>query len=128
MIIARCNVPIDDVLTPLAQAFQLFRDAIALVKDGKALLSDRGQRETLESTLEEAERASRLAEAQIAKALGYHLCRCTFPPQIMLSIGYRQDDEGYPAEYFQCLNCRKEWPPPAPRASTYTDEDEIPHI
>ncbi len=34
--------------------------------------------------IEKAEEALRATEAQLAKALGYPLCQCTWPPQIML--------------------------------------------
>jgi hypothetical protein len=34
--------------------------------------------------IQKAEDALRKAEAEVAKGLGYKLCRCTFPPQIML--------------------------------------------
>ncbi|GEM77006.1 hypothetical protein [Vibrio sagamiensis] len=43
-----------------------------------------------------------MAEAQIAQALGYQLCKCTFPPQIMLSVGYRDFEEA-----FECKLCGK---------------------
>jgi hypothetical protein len=34
--------------------------------------------------IEEAEKALQLSEAELAKVLGYRLCSCTFPPEIML--------------------------------------------
>ncbi len=43
----------------------------------------------------------------IAQALRYEICRCTFPPQIMLSQGYREN-----REHFQCPRCGNTWPPP----------------
>lgn len=103
-----------EFLELFSQAFGLFRKAIGAVKDAKDLLPDKGQREALDKTLDEAERASRLAEAQIAKALGYHLCQCTFPPQIMLSVGY-----GELQERFECPKCGNAWPPPPAPARSY---------
>jgi hypothetical protein len=34
--------------------------------------------------IDKAEAALTTAEAEVAKALGFKLCKCTFPPQIML--------------------------------------------
>lgn len=38
----------------------------------------------LEQEIAKAERLLKASEAAAAKAMGYRLCRCTFPPQIML--------------------------------------------
>ena len=78
-------------------AFDLFGKAIGLAKDAKDLLPGGDKKSSVEKTLDEAERASKLAEAQLAKALGYELCECTFPPQIMLRVG----------EEIQCPNCKR---------------------
>jgi len=40
--------------------------------------------------IEKAEAALATTEAEIAKALGFKLCKCTFPPQIML---WKQDQK-----------------------------------
>jgi hypothetical protein len=91
----------------LKSALALFRDAISVAKGAKDLLPSGKDRDTVEQSLEAAERATKLAEAQVAKALGYRLCQCTFPPQIMLSKEYVGE-----SERFECPNCRKGWPPP----------------
>ena len=57
--------------------------------------------------LQEAEKALRAAEVQLAHSLGYHLCQCTFPPQIMLSQG-RHSKRG--TEVFKCGRCEKQTP------------------
>jgi len=41
-------------------------------------------RNEVRQKLEKAENSLKESEAAAAKALGYKLCRCTFPPQIML--------------------------------------------
>ena len=81
----------------------LFRDAIGLAKDVKSSLPDGEKKRTIEESLEKAEQSAKLAEAQVAQALGYSLCKCTFPPQIMLSQGMR------PTAYLEaeCLKCPK---------------------
>lgn len=37
--------------------------------------------------MEEADNKLCVAEAQLAQAPGYPLCRCTFPPTLMLAVG-----------------------------------------
>jgi hypothetical protein len=72
-------------LQAFKDAFSLFREGLAAVRDAKAFLPA-AQQEAVSSTLEGAARAASIAEAEIAKALGYKLHTCTFPPQIMLAV------------------------------------------
>jgi hypothetical protein len=51
--------------------------------------------------LEHAEQQFRIAEAKAAKGLGYPLCRCTFPPQVMLLT----EQAG---EHYRCPKCNRE--------------------
>lgn len=106
----------------LKTAFDTFRLAIGLVKETAGTLPDE-KKAIVDAALEKSERAAQLAEAQIAKALGYRLCQCTFPPQIMLSVGYRGHEE-----YFRCPKCSKEWPGPPVRGFESNYRDEIPSI
>lgn len=99
---------IKDGLEALKIGFQLFKEALGWAKKAKDTLPDGDQKSSLGESIEQAERAGQLAEAQIAKALGYHLCQCTFPPRIMLSIGYDQHQQ----EQFRCPQCNKTIPPP----------------
>lgn len=91
--------------TAIKSALDLFKYAIGLAKDAKDLLPDGEKKTTIKRSLEEAEKAVKLSEVQIAKNLGYKLCQYTFPPQIMLSIGY----EEY-MERFKCPKCNKIFP------------------
>jgi hypothetical protein len=84
----------------------LLSDAISLVYKTKDLLPESKNKEIIEKSLVEAEKASKLAESQIALALGYSLCKCTFPPQIMLSAGYTEN-KFHPVEEFVCPKCGK---------------------
>jgi hypothetical protein len=69
--------------------FDALRTALGLVKDVEGALPAGEKKEAVARALEEADKQIRLGEAQIAKALGYPLCRCAFPPTPMLAIGYR---------------------------------------
>lgn len=80
----------------------LFSEALGLAKKTKDLLPDSAEKQAIDKSLEEAVKASQLAEAQIAQALGYKLCQCTFPPQVMLSAGYKEH-----IEEFKCSRCNK---------------------
>jgi hypothetical protein len=96
----------------------LFSDAIGLVNKTKDALPDSPDKQIIEKSLIEAEKAVGLAEAQIAQALGYTLCQCTFPPQIMLSTGYTVRNY-HQIEGFECFNCGKSSvPPPDPNVPT----------
>src|SRR5258707_13480013 len=72
-------------LQPVKDAFALFREGLAAVRDAKALLPA-AEEWAVTVTLETAGTAASLAEAQIAKALGFRLHECTWPPQIMLAV------------------------------------------
>ncbi len=92
----------------------LFGQAIGLVKQTNDLLPDSKDKEAIEKSLEGAGKAAKMAEAQIAQALGYELCKCTFPPQIMLSNGYKEVDYSQQEEYICPLCNKSSISPPAP--------------
>ncbi|MGL0870773.1 hypothetical protein [Vibrio vulnificus] len=95
----------DEITTAMQSVklgISLLSDTIGLVKKTKDALPESGDKEAIERSLEEAAKATKLAEAQIAQALGYKLCQCTFPPQIMLSAGYIEYQE-----VFKCRLCGK---------------------
>lgn len=89
-------MPLDDPSTWAQGASALkgmiegFRSAVGLVKEIRDQLggvADPTQRKALDEALESAERGALIAEAEIAKALGYELCRCEFPPTPMRTVG-----------------------------------------
>jgi hypothetical protein len=68
--------------------FEALRSAMGLLKDAKELLPPGDQRQqAITQALATAESSSKIAEAEIAKALGYELCKCQFPPTTMLAVG-----------------------------------------
>ena len=93
-------------LPAIKTGFDLVRSALGMAKDVKDVLPEGDTKETVAKTLIEAEKAVGIAEAQVAQALGYKLCQCTFPPQIMLSKGIH--DRG--VEIFKCPACDKQSP------------------
>jgi hypothetical protein len=89
-------------------AFDALRSAWVLIKDvrgsGKGAANEDA---VVGEALRQAETAAKIAEAQIAKALGYQLCHCTFPPTAMLTVGYsmRVGPEGRAPQVFECSRC-----------------------
>jgi len=68
----------------LKTALDVMHSVISTFKDIKDLLPSGSKKDNVKIAIVDAERRLRLAEAQIAEGLDYPLCRCTFPPQIML--------------------------------------------
>lgn len=69
-------------------SFDTFRAAIGLVRDVQSALPESEKKDVVARTLAEADKQVAVAEAQIAQALGYSLCRCQFPPTAMLKVGW----------------------------------------
>jgi hypothetical protein len=72
--------------------FDGLRSAISMVREarGKSGDADHGKEENklIEAALEKASIAASVAEAEVAKALGFELCKCQFPPIPMLTVGH----------------------------------------
>jgi hypothetical protein len=82
---------------------KLFSDGVSLlasvvstVKSAIDILPKKQKNSALQK-LREAEEKLQVAQARTAKALGYEICRCAWPPQIMLHAG----DTEY-GEKFRC--------------------------
>lgn len=73
----------------LKAAFEGVRSAIAMVREIRSLggITDQEQR-AIDNALTLATSNTAIAEAEIAKALGYELCKCDFPPVPMKTVGY----------------------------------------
>jgi hypothetical protein len=102
------QVDLSSALTEIGEAFTLLRNALGLAKEAKDMLP-KPQQDAVAKTLEEADRASRIAEAQMAKAFGYKLHQCQFPPVIMLAVKMPWGEEqrcptcGYTTEFHKPL-------------------------
>ena len=100
------NIGPDDMA--LAKSgFETGRTALGMLKDLLGLIPSGEKKEAATRTLEEADRGIRLAEAQVAQALGYPLCRCTFPPTPMLAVGYWPRPSGRKEVVHECPRCRQ---------------------
>jgi hypothetical protein len=66
------------------------RSAISIVKDVRSLGGgSEKQHQAIDNALAVASSTTAIAEAELAKAFGYELCKCQFPPTPMKTIGYR---------------------------------------
>jgi hypothetical protein len=68
----------------IADYIRISKDTIDLLKGGFGLLPKGAKRDEAEQKIKAAEEALKRADATLAQKLGYSLCRCTYPPQIML--------------------------------------------
>lgn len=93
-------------LAGIKNGMDTIRSALELFKGAADALPDTARKAAIAGSLERAEREIRLGETQIALALGYHLCRCTFPPQIMVSVGHATGGHSV----FQCPKCKTQEP------------------
>lgn len=69
----------------LAKGVGLFSSALTALKQALDLLPDSSKKADAAEALERAERAFKIAEAEVASKLKYEICRNHFPPVIMLS-------------------------------------------
>ena len=60
------------------------RGVLELLKDVSTTLPKDAIGRSVEKRIQEVEHALQLANAEMGESLGYPLCRCTWPPQIMV--------------------------------------------
>lgn len=72
------------MMESINDALQTFTSAVSALRAAKELLPAGPEREAASKAIDEAERAVKIAEAEAARRMGYTICRCTWPPQIML--------------------------------------------
>ena len=100
--------PFADAFAAVRSAFELWRMAIGAARETVDLLPDAEEKQAAGRALEEAVQASEVAEAQLAQALGYELCRCQFPPTPMLQVGYRMPLGDRDVEQiYECPLCKQ---------------------
>jgi hypothetical protein len=86
--------------------FDTLRSAIGLLKDMRASSAgSEEQHKLVDEALEQAAAATKIAEAQVAKALGYELCKCDFPPTPMRTVGYHIRGLTDSNPIYECPKC-----------------------
>ena len=94
-------------ISDLSDYLTATKAVIDIFKSIKSELPQGPKADESQEQIERAENALKAAEAQLAKELGYQLCQCTFPPQIMLSTGRHPVHDN---EIFKCPACQKQKP------------------
>jgi hypothetical protein len=59
------------------------KTTLDLLKGVRDLIPKGAHADEVSKKIEEAEQALKTSEAELARKLGFRLCRCTWPPQIM---------------------------------------------
>jgi hypothetical protein len=86
--------------------FDGLRTAIAMVRDLRGTQAGAGNEAALiDAALDKADKATAIAQAEVAKALGYQLCKCEFPPTAMLTVGTHSGRAGKAGAVYECPKC-----------------------
>lgn len=83
--------------------------ALDIMKAARDLMPKGKDKDAVDGKIVETEKALEIAAASAAKELGYRLCRCTFPPQIMLWQKESRTNV--------CPTCGDQHPPPNPQVN-----------
>jgi hypothetical protein len=98
---------LSDGLVSAKSGFDLLRGAVGLLKDVQGVLPAGDKKDAVGTSLSQASRQLELAEAQIAKGLGYPLCRCTLPPNPMLEVGEYWSPMAVRVVVNECPRCHR---------------------
>jgi predicted RNA-binding Zn-ribbon protein involved in translation (DUF1610 family) len=92
--------------TAFKTIFDGLRSAIGMLRDLRETEGSGSaeQKKLVDQALDRAEQATKVAEAQVAQALGYELCKCKFPPTIMLTVGYAHNAR-HKGTVYECPKC-----------------------
>jgi hypothetical protein len=82
------------------------KNVLDIFKGIRAELPKNEKTDDLTKDIERAEGALQKSKAKLAQALGYNLCQCTFPPQIML---WHENERAHICPNSQCGR-RIQWP------------------
>ncbi|WNM60030.1 hypothetical protein [Candidatus Nitrospira allomarina] len=92
------------VLEAFTKGLTSLKEAIALVHSANDQLLPGEARKSIQKKIEEAERMIQVGHAAMGQSLGFQLCHCTWPPQVMASSHYSNETK---VEQFTCPNCGK---------------------
>lgn len=94
--------------------FTAAKTALDLIKGIFSTLPKSANSHEAQMQIEKAEAALKLSQAELAKSLGFTLCKCSFPPPIMLWNGTERTNI--------CPACGDRDPPP--NVTTYVPQHE----
>jgi hypothetical protein len=85
--------------TALGQWMTDAKLCLDLVKSTVSMIPKGQERQKIDKSLAQAEDALGRADVSLAQQLGYHLCQCTFPPQIMR---WRENEKSFRCPREEC--------------------------
>lgn len=85
----------------ISEGIGMVRSVVEIIKTILTILPTKERHEAA-LMLQKAEERLGVSEAKVAEGIGYQLCRCTWPPQIMLYAG----DAEY-GEKSRCPVCKR---------------------
>ena len=95
---------LQEVLEAFTKGLTVLKEAIGLVHSANDRLPPGESQAVIQQKIEEAERLIQVGHAAVGQSLGFQLCHCTWPPQVMASTGYNEKTQ---VEQFTCSNCGK---------------------
>lgn len=81
------------------QTIAMVKSTLDLLKSARDLLPVNKQRNDLQGAIDKAEISLQELQAENAKSLGYSLCKCTYPPNIML---WRESEKAHVCPNQEC--------------------------
>lgn len=83
----------------LSEFMSAGKSALDLLKAAYGVLPKGVERDKIEAEIKRAEDLLSRSDAKLAKDLGYKICQCTFPPQVML---WRENDKAWVCPNADC--------------------------
>lgn len=91
-------------VTDVKTYFSLLKESIGMFKAAKDLLPESPEKDTATTAIEEASKKAQLAEAGLAKSLGFPLCPRCWPPVVLAATFVHQNTDRY-----KCPSCGSEY-------------------
>ena len=82
-----------------SELFRTGKEALQFFRALRDSLPQGDEQNKAQEKIENLERAFRVAEAELAKGFGYHMCQCTIPPTPML---YKHNIESFVCSNPEC--------------------------
>jgi hypothetical protein len=104
------------IFQDLAQYIHFGKESLDLLKAAGSLLPKSAKRAEVEQKITAAEDALKRADVALAQKLGFQLCKCTYPPQIML---WHEREKLTKCPNPECGRTIKDFNRPLPEPSRY---------
>ncbi|MEA1919453.1 MAG: hypothetical protein U9N52_06385, partial [Campylobacterota bacterium] len=102
-------------------SFSLFKESIGMFKAAKDMLPDSPEKKAAATVMEEATKKAQIAEAGLARTLGFPLCPRCWPPVVLVATAVHKN-----IDYYKCPSCEAEYANQAKRYGKVKLDDYIP--